>query len=285
MSDRPAQQSPFAPAEAPGAGIRERLHEIIFGAETPLGKAFDVALLWAIVISVVAVLLESVPEIRGRYGTELKYIEWAFTIVFTIEYFARLCAVRRPLRYARSFFGIVDLLAVVPTYLSIVFIGTHYFLVVRILRLLRIFRVFKLVRYTGEADLILRALMLSRAKITVFLGGVLTLVVIIGSLMYVIEGEANGFTSIPKSIYWAIVTLTTVGYGDVTPQTPLGQMLSALVMLIGYGIIAVPTGIVTAEITSEVQRRAKLDHRTCAHCGAEGHERDAEFCKFCGGEL
>lgn len=285
MSDHPGPPGRFASEEAPDAGLRERLHAIIFGAETPAGKAFDVALLWAIVISVVAVLLESVPEIRAKWDVQLKYIEWIFTILFTIEYFARLCAVRRPLRYATSFFGIVDLLAVVPTYLSIVLAGTHYFLVIRILRLLRIFRVFKLVRYTGEADLILRALTASRAKITVFLGGVLTLVVIIGSIMYVVEGEANGFTSIPKSIYWAIVTLTTVGYGDVTPQTPLGQMLSAVVMLIGYGIIAVPTGIVTAEITSEVQRRMKLDHRTCAHCGAEGHDHDAGFCKHCGGEL
>lgn len=266
---------------------RRQLHTIIFEAETAGGRLFDIVLLWSIVLSVLAVMLESVPEIGTRYRDALRATEWFFTILFTLEYLLRLCTVKVPWRYAVSFYGMVDLLAIIPTYLSLALAGSHYFLVIRILRLLRIFRVFKLVRYTSEASILLTALRASRPKITVFLGAVLTMVVVIGSLMYMIEGAEHGFTSIPKGIYWAIVTLTTVGYGDITPQTPIGQMLSALVMIVGYGIIAVPTGIVSAELATAMRdpENARPLTRSCQACGGEGHERDANFCKYCGAEL
>lgn len=266
---------------------RRRLHTIIFEAETTGGRIFDIVLLWSIVLSVLAVMLESVPEIGARYREPLRIIEWSFTILFTLEYLLRLCTVQVPWRYAISFYGMVDLLAIIPTYLSLALAGTHYFLVIRILRLLRVFRVFKLVRYTSEAQIILTALSASRPKITVFLGAVLTTVVVIGSLMYIIEGAEHGFTSIPKGIYWAIVTLTTVGYGDITPQTPIGQMLSAIVMIVGYGIIAVPTGIVSAELATAMRNPANSRPltRSCRACGGEGHESDADFCKYCGAAL
>ena len=274
--------------EAGSAGPwRARLHQIIFEADTPAGKTFDVIVLWAIVLSVVAVALESVPEIGTRYGQQLRIAEWSFTILFSIEYLLRLFTVRVAWRYALSFYGIVDLLAIIPTYLSLAFAGSHYFLVVRVLRLLRVFRVFKLVRYTSEARVLLLALRASRPKITVFLGAVITLVIVIGSVMYLIEGPRNGFTSIPKSIYWAVVTLTTVGYGDITPRTPIGQLLSAVVMIIGYGIIAVPTGIVSAEL-AQAMRVDPLKHdilRACESCGGEGHDVDASFCKYCGASM
>ncbi len=262
---------------------RYRLHEIIFEADTPAGKAFDIVLIWSILISVAAVLLESVTGIRNHYGDVLQGIEWFFTVLFSIEYMLRLFSVGRPLRYATSFFGIVDFLAVVPTYLSLLISGGQYLLTIRILRLLRIFRVFKLTAYLSEAKVITTALQASRKKISVFLLAVFTIVVIIGSLMYVIEGEERGFTSIPTSIYWAIVTLTTVGYGDLSPQTPLGKALASLVMVIGYGIIAVPTGIVTVEISHAAKKAVST--QACPDCGAEGHDTDAEHCKYCGGRL
>jgi len=264
-------------------GWRARLHEIIFEADTPAGKAFDVALLASIVLSVLAVMLDSIAPIRRAYGPELRGVEWFFTILFTVEYALRLICVRRPLAYARSFFGIVDLMAIVPTYLSVVVSGTQSLLVIRTLRLLRIFRVFKLARYVGEAQTLFDALRASRHKIAVFLWTVLSVIVIVGSLMYLIEGEEHGFTSIPRSMYWAVVTMTTVGYGDIAPQTVIGQILATLLMILGYGIIAVPTGIVTAEITYASRRT--MTTRACSACAAEGHDSDAIFCKRCGARL
>jgi voltage-gated potassium channel len=263
--------------------LRARLHEIIFEADTPAGKLFDVLLIGSIIVSVSMVMLDSVNSIQARYGRLLYLGEWLFTILFTIEYFLRLYCVRRPMAYATSFFGLVDLLAVLPTYLSIFFPGTQYLLVIRILRVLRIFRVLKLVQYLGEARLLSHALRASRRKIIVFLFVVLTLVVIFGSLMYLIEDPESGFTSIPQSIYWTIVTLTTVGYGDISPQTGVGQTIAAMIMIIGYGIIAVPTGIVTAELS--VVYKKSVSTQACPECSAEGHDSDAKFCKFCGSRL
>jgi voltage-gated potassium channel len=242
-----------------------------------------VVLIGLILLSVLAVMLESVGDVRARYGAGLYAAEWAFTILFTVEYALRLLSVRRPLRYAASFFGVVDLLAIVPSYLSLLVPGSHYLLVVRILRLLRVFRVLKLAEHLTEANVLMRALRASRRKISVFLLTVLTLVVIIGTLLYVIEGEGNGFTSIPVGIYWAVVTLTTVGYGDISPKTPVGQALAALVMITGYGIIAVPTGIVTVEIAQAA--RKPVSTAACPECGAEGHDADAVYCKYCAARL
>lgn len=262
---------------------RNKLHEIIFEADTPAGKLFDILLLLAILLSVVAVMLETVEAIGVDYGPQLRTLEWIFTILFTIEYVVRIICVKRPWKYVTSFYGIIDLLAVIPTYLSLVVAGTHSLIVIRAVRLLRVFRILKLARYLGEAAVLMRALRASKPKIIVFLGGVFTLVIIIGTVMYLVEGSDSGFTSIPKSTYWAIVTLTTVGYGDITPQTPLGQFLSAFVMVMGYGIIAVPTGIVSVEL-SKVQRES-IDTHACTECGRIGHDADARFCKFCGGAL
>jgi voltage-gated potassium channel len=268
---------------APG-GWRRRLHEVIFEAETPGGRAFDVALIWCIGLSVAAAVFESVPSVRENYGGLLYAIEWFFTLLFTIEYVLRLVCVRSPARYALSFLGLIDLLAIAPTYASLVLPGVQFLLVIRVLRLLRVFRIFKLVEYLNEADVLSSALRASRRKISVFLLTVLTLVLIIGTLIYVIEGEENGFTSIPVSVYWAIVTLTTVGYGDLSPKTPLGQALASAVMIVGYAIIAIPTGIVTVELT----RAASPHHvstEACPNCGREGHDFDASYCKYCGALL
>ena len=267
------------PAEA---NWRHRLYEVVFEAETTAGRAFDITLTTLILLSVCAVFAESVKWIRQLFGPELYAAEWGFTILFTIEYCLRLISVRRPLRYVFSFYGIVDLLAILPTYISLFIPGTHYLLVIRILRLLRIFRVLKLTSYISEGRVISTALRASRQKITVFLVAVITIVTVVGSLMYVIEGEEHGFTDIPTSIYWAIVTLTTVGYGDLSPQTPLGKFMAAIVMIMGYGIIAVPTGIVTAELA----RAAKpASTHVCPECHAEGHDLDAVHCKYCGSLL
>ena len=263
--------------------IRQKLHEIIFEADTPAGKAFDVILLIAIILSVVAVLLESVSGIRLSYGHLLRSFEWAMTILFTIEYALRLFCVGRPLKYAISFFGIVDLLAILPTYLSTFVIGAHSLIVIRALRLLRVFRVLKIVQFVVEARQLSKALRASARKIIVFIGAVLTLQLIVGAMIYLIEGEENGFTSIPESIYWAIVTMTTVGYGDIAPQTALGKFLAAAIMILGYGIIAVPTGIVTVEIAGAA--KGKISTQACPQCAAEGHDADAEFCKKCGARL
>ncbi len=259
-----------------------KLHTVIFEADTQSGKIFDVILIVSIVGSVLAVMLDSVGAIRLRYGDMFYWLEWAFTILFTIEYLFRLICVGRPTRYALSFFGIIDLLAILPTYLSLMVTGTHFLVVIRVLRVLRVFRVLKLVQYVSEARVLALALRQSRRKIFIFVFTVLTLVVVLGSFMYVIEGQASGFTSIPRGIYWAIVTMTTVGYGDISPTTVLGQTLASVVMLIGYSIIAVPTGIVTAAMT---QASKEISTQACPQCSAEGHDPDAEHCKFCGAAL
>jgi voltage-gated potassium channel len=259
------------------------MHEVIFEADTPAGKAFDVALLLAIVVSVMAVFLESVASIREQHGPALRALEWTITILFTIEYVLRLSSVGKPARYATSFFGIVDLLAIIPTYLSLFIAGTQSLIVIRALRLLRVFRVLKLAQFLGEAHMLYAALRSSSRKIVVFLGTVVTLVMIVGAAMYLIEGPDNGFTSIPLSVYWAIVTMTTVGYGDLAPQTVPGKFLASVVMILGYGIIAVPTGIVSVEIASSL--KSATHTQCCTECGAEGHAIDARYCKYCGAVL
>lgn len=271
--------------EAPIEHWRHRAHEIIFEADTPLGKAFDVVLLVLILASVLAVMLESVSSIRVHYGRELYIAEWVFTILFTIEYVLRLASVKKPLSYAKSMFGIVDLLAILPTYLSFLVPGAQSLLVIRSLRLLRVFRILKLGRYVDESHVLVTALRASRQKIIVFLTAVVTLVLLVGAAMYLIEGAESGFTSIPQSVYWAIVTMTTVGYGDVAPQTVIGKILASIVMILGYGIIAVPTGIVTAELTRVKPTRDLMSTRCCPSCAAEGHDTNATFCKFCGHKL
>lgn len=263
---------------------RHRMHEIIFEADTPAGKFFDIVLICSILLSILAVMLDSVAEIRQDHGRFLVAVEWFFTILFTLEYILRLASVGKPLKYAVSFYGIVDFLAIIPTYFSLIFPAGKYLLVIRILRILRVFRVLKLVQYLKEANLLVGALRSSMRKITVFLFTVLTLTVIFGSLMYVVEGEANGFTSIPRSVYWAIVTMTTVGYGDISPATGLGQGLASFIMIIGYGIIAVPTGIVTVEM-SQAWKNKPVSTTSCPECSAEGHDQDAKHCKYCGSAL
>ncbi|ACY19150.1 ion transporter [Haliangium ochraceum] len=267
----------FGPSHA--AHWRERLHEVIFEAETRGGKLFDIALLLTILVSVAAVMAESVASIDSRFHTELRIIDLVITGLFTVEFVLRLLCVDRPWRYTRSFFGVVDLLSILPGILSLFLEGTQSLLVVRTLRLLRVFRVLKLGHYVGEAEFLLVALKASRRKITVFLGTVLSLVVILGALMYLIEGADAGFTSIPTSIYWAIVTMTTVGYGDIAPQTVLGQFLASAIMISGYGIIAVPTGIVSVELAAAGRA---VSTQVCKGCLAEGHDTDARFCKHCG---
>ncbi len=262
---------------------RERLYEVIFEADTPLGKLFDLGLLVAILASVTVVMLESVAEFASRHGPLLRGLEWGFTALFTVEYCLRLWSVRQPLRYARSFFGIVDLLAIVPTYLSLLVAGTQSLAVIRIMRLVRVFRVLKLAQLLGEARHLRRALRASVPKITVFTVVVLCLVVIVGASMHLIEGEDSGFTSIPAGMYWAVVTVTTVGYGDIAPQTTVGQVLAAMLMIAGYGIIAVPTGIVAAEIAH--QPRDEVTTQVCPSCLREGHDVDAVYCRVCGAKL
>jgi voltage-gated potassium channel len=267
-----------------GSDFRTELYEVIFEADTSRGKAFDVILLITIMASVIVASLESVQRLGDKYGDIFLILEWIFTIFFTIEYIFRLYCVYRPLKYATSFFGVIDLLAILPTYLSLIVAGTHYLIVIRILRLLRIFRIFKLIGYLKQGQIIVAALRASRQKIIVFLFFVLLLVAVIGSILYVVEGRTNeGFSSIPQSIYWAIVTLTTVGYGDISPQTSLGKFIAAFVMILGYAIIAVPTGIVSAEF---IQKHGDDSiNIACRNCGKEGHERNANFCKYCGFKL
>jgi len=269
--------------QKPAAGWRRRVFEVVFEADTPAGRWFDLLLIWAIVASVVVVVVESVASVRARHGALLTAAEWGFTLLFTAEYLTRLACVRRPARYAASFLGVVDLLAVVPTYLSLLVPGTQALVVVRVLRVLRIFRVLKLTAYLRESRVLADALWAGRRKIGVFLFAVLTLLVVIGSLMYLIEGEENGFADIPTSVYWAVVTLTTVGYGDIAPKTAVGRTLSAAVMILGYSIIAVPTGIVTAELSRAGRRPTSLPG--CPGCGAHDHDADARFCKHCGAAL
>jgi voltage-gated potassium channel len=265
-----------------GQTLRARVAEIVFGHDTWAGKAFDVALILAIIGSVSVVMLETVASVREAHLPALRAAEWGFTILFTVEYAVRLWCSPNPLRYARSFFGVVDLISILPTYLSLFAYGAQALLTVRSLRLIRIFRVLKLGQYTSEASHLGHALSRSRQKITVFLAVVLTLVLVLGSLMYLVEGPENGFTSIPRAVYWAIVTLTTVGYGDITPHTVGGQLLASLVMILGYGIIAVPTGIVTVELGRSA---AAVRTRDCARCALAGHDADARYCKRCGEPL
>ncbi len=261
---------------------RRRIFIVIFGTNTHAGQNFDVALLWAILMSIAVVMLESVDHIRSQYGSALRFAEWVFTGLFTLEYLARMISIRKPIYYISSFYGIIDFLSVIPTYLGLIFTGSQYLLVIRALRLLRIFRILKLSRYLGEANSLTQALKASRHKITVFVGAVFTIVVIMGTIMYMVEGAENGFTSIPKSIYWSIVTLTTVGYGDIAPQTILGQTIASIIMIMGYAIIAVPTGIVTAELTQVQKTNTRF---SCSKCGAENHTASAKFCYHCGNKL
>src|SRR3972149_1372405 len=264
-------------------GWRARLHQIIHEADAPAGKLFDAVLMSAILLSVLCVMLDSVAWISVEYGGALYAAEWFFTILFTIEYALRLMCVARPLKYATSFFGIVDLLAIVPAYIDLFLPGGRYLLIVRVLRVLRIFRTFKLFEYLDEGMYIVQALRASRKKISIFLATVMTAVVVLGSLMYLVEDGENGFTSIPRSIYWAIVTLTTVGYGDIAPKPILGMGLASVVMILGYGMIAVPTGIVTVEMVQAASSRKST--QVCPSCAAEGHDTDALYCKSCGVKL
>ena len=264
--------------------LRDKLRIIIFEADTKAGRRFDVTLIGMILLSVLTVMLDSVPQINAKYGQQLYYAEWFFTLLFTVEYAVRLWCIEHSWGYAKSFYGVVDLLSVLPTYLSLWFPGAQFFLAVRILRVLRVFRVLRMVHYVGEAELIAQALAASRRKIIVFVASVLALMVIFGALMYVVEGGTNpAFASIPHSIYWAVTTMTTVGYGDITPTTPLGQSLASFIMIMGYGIIAVPTGIVTLELNEANRRQANT--RTCSDCSAEGHSREASYCWRCGAPL
>lgn len=263
--------------------LKATLNRIIFGTDTPAGRRFDVLLIVAILISVLAVILESIQPIRANYGGWLRSVEWFFTLLFTIEYLVRLYCSPNPRAYATSFYGLVDLLAILPTYVSLIIPSASLLLIIRLLRVLRIFRVLKLLQYIGEANILWRSLTRSRHKIQIFIFSVMVLVTIFGSLMYIIEGPEHGFTSIPRSIYWAIVTITTVGYGDITPHTIMGQAISALVMLTGYAIIAVPTGIISAELINEMSMgRTSVQ---CSSCERGGHENDARFCRFCGAKL
>lgn len=260
--------------------IKRKVHDIIFEADTKAGKAFDVLLLIFIVISITVVMLESVKDIYAKYGDVIEVLEWSLTIVFTIEYILRIYSVDKPLKYIFSFFGLIDLLSLIPTYIGFFGFRGVSFVVIRALRLLRVFRIFKLGRYLGEANQLKQAMAASKAKIIVFIGAVMTIVTILGTIMYMVETPESGFTSIPRSIYWAIVTLTTVGYGDIAPATVLGQMIASMIMILGYGIIAVPTGIVTNELSNS--KNDIVSTQSCSACAKDGHDHDAVHCKYCG---
>lgn len=275
----------------PNENWKARLHEIIYEADTPAGKLFDVALLIAIIASIVFVMLESISSFDARYHAFLNTAEWVITIVFTLEYIVRIIAVRRPFKYIFSFYGIIDFLSTIPKYLSLIFFGTQVFIALRAFRLLRVFRILKLARYLGASNMLASSLKASKAKILVFLFAVFIVSIIFGTLMYLIEGESSGFTSIPVSVYWCIVTLTTVGFGDITPVTPLGQFIASIIMILGYGIIAVPTGIVSAEYVAQNRgnfgapaRIPEVDLNTeaCPYCSAERHKDNAKYCYNCG---
>jgi voltage-gated potassium channel len=265
--------------------LRKKIFIIIFGTETKSGRTFDIVLLWMIILSVSAVILESVSSIRAAYHDVFISTEWFFTIVFSLEYLLRVYSSPKPLKYMSSFFGVVDLLAILPTYLGLFFDQYTFLLTIRALRLLRMFRVFKLARYVKEATILVKALQMSVHKIIVFFGAVLTLVLILGSLLYLIEGEKSGFTSIPQSIYWAIVTITTVGYGDIAPVTVMGKILASAAMLTGYSIIAVPTGIITLEIGKAAKSDRDPKRTLCTDCGHDKHDSDANYCKICGTKI
>jgi len=269
--------------------FKQRVRDVIFGYDTPAGKAFDVTLIAVIALSVMALVLDSVASIHAMYRTQLFVLEWIFTIAFTIEYGLRIYSTKKPRSYIFSFFGIIDLLSILPSYLALFFPPVTFLVVVRILRVLRVFRVLKLFRYIGEANFLASALYNGRRKIFIFMFTVINLIVVFGTMMFIIEGPDNGFTSIPASIYWAIVTITTVGYGDIVPQTALGQTVAAIAMISGYAIIAVPTGIIGAELMQEFKRGDTLkrieSHIVCPHCGLKGHDVAANYCQGCGGKL
>jgi voltage-gated potassium channel len=270
--------------------LRARLGRIIHESDTPAGRRFDVVLIWVILLSIALVMLDSVAELQVRYGALLRVLEWVITGLFTIEYALRLWTARRPLHWARSPYGIVDLLAVLPGLLSLVLPGARSLVVLRAIRLLRIFRILKLFNYVREARLLLVSLIASRDRIIVFMLAVLALVTVFGTIMYLVEPAEAGFTSIPRSIYWAIVTLTTVGYGDIAPVTPLGQVIASGIMILGYAIIAIPTGIVTVEMARQSRNgpagEAEAEKRTtCRACGAKHHAPDAKYCRVCGARL
>jgi voltage-gated potassium channel len=262
---------------------RAKLHTIIYEADTHAGRLFDIILLWVILISIIAVMLESVASIKIVHGESLAIIEWVITIFFTLEYIARMIAVRKPLQYIFSFYGIIDLLATLPKYVGLLFPGSGFLIAIRAVRLLRVFRILKLTHFVGAGNQLINALRKSQVKIAVFLFSVIVLCIIMGTLMYMIEGPESGFTSIPVSVYWTIVTLTTVGFGDITPMTPLGQLLSIIIMIMGYGIIAVPTGLVTAQFMSA--DKPQLNTQACPNCAANQHRDDAKFCYNCGYSL
>ena len=264
---------------------RARLHEIIYEADSQVGKIFDLVIIVAILFSIVLVMLESVKELDAKYHNFFNISEWVITILFSIEYILRIVSVKKPSRYIFSFYGIIDLLSTIPKYLSMFIGGAHALVALRALRLLRIFRILKLVRFVGATNNLGKALIASRFKIFVFISAVLIICVIIGTIMYLIEGDASGFTSIPRSIYWAIVTLTTVGYGDIAPETAFGQLLASLVMILGYGIIAIPTGIVSAEMVRGKGHGIDLNTNSCPSCSSDNHKDDAKFCYKCGEQL
>ncbi|RLD77613.1 MAG: ion transporter [Bacteroidetes bacterium] len=264
--------------------FKKQLYEIVFEADTPKGKAFDIALLVSILLSILLVMLESVKEINETFGELILTLEWIITFFFTIEYFLRIYIVTKPSKYIFSFYGIIDLLSVLPSYIGLVFAGISGLMVIRALRLLRIFRILKLSRYVSESKVIISALKASRTKISVFLYAIVMIVIIIGTIMYLIEGEKGGFTSIPQGIYWAIVTLTTVGYGDIAPVTPVGKLIASFVMILGYAIIAVPTGIVTSEFALAAKSR-RVSTQVCPNCLHEDHDHESIYCKICGTKL
>ncbi|HYX32676.1 MAG TPA: ion transporter [Oligoflexus sp.] len=282
-SDEPPALPDTSDVPASRASWRKQIYIVIFGSDTPAGKLFDIVLLWLIILSILCVSLESVSGFQQQYGQWLRLAEWIFTILFTTEYILRLISTPKPGRYAKSFLGLIDLCSIIPTYLSFYFAGSQALLVIRAIRLLRVFRILKLVQYTGEASVLLAALKASRHKILVFLGGVLSLILIVGALMYLVEGPENGFTNIPVSVYWAVVTLTTVGYGDITPLTPLGKFMAACVMLMGYGILAVPTGIMSVEIGRA--SRQPQSPRACPRCAERHHMHNSQYCFRCGERL
>ncbi len=265
---------------------KNKLHEVIYEADTPAGKWFDIVLLLLILASIAVVMLESVTHIGNTYASELNIAEWVITVLFTLEYFARIVTIKKPSEYIFSFYGIIDFLSTIPKYLAIFFVGSHALVALRALRLLRVFRILKLARFIGEGNQMINALKASKAKILVFLLAVFMLCIILGTVMYMIEGDANsGFTSIPRSVYWAIVTLTTVGYGDIAPTTGFGQFIASIIMILGYAIIAVPTGIVTSEMTRKQDETVHLNTQHCPHCNADDHNDNAQFCYECGEQL
>jgi len=264
--------------------LKSLLHEIIYEADTPEGKFFDVLLLFLILLSVFVVMLDSIDVFHENYRYLFDAIEWIITILFSIEYALRIIVVKKPLKYIASFFGIIDLLSILPQYLSFFFVGGGSLVALRALRLLRVFRILKLTRFVGESNFLIRSLKASRAKIGVFLFTVFILSIIFGTIMYLVEGEENGFTSIPESIYWTIVTLTTVGYGDIFPGTTIGKFIASIIMIMGYGIIAVPTGIVSAEMAQK-RRRPDTNTQSCANCAESSHKDNAKFCHSCGNIL